>query len=68
MKSTPSERLQDAALRDALLLTAAALQCMARCVPDGERHTVRFIGDWQHFGKMTIGQILDRANQVLEVA
>lgn len=79
-KSTPSERLAVAAsetksfdmvrdyqaMKEALQLTAAALQCTSRTLPNREEHTIRFTGEWSRFGSMSIGQILDRANQALE--
>jgi hypothetical protein len=62
------QRLADAApqIFETLQLTAAALQCVAKLLPAGETHCVRFTGKWEGFAPQTIAQILDRANTALE--
>jgi hypothetical protein len=52
--------------REAFQMTAGGLQYVARLLPGGESHAVRFTGKWAGFAPQTIEQILDRANAALE--
>ncbi len=49
------------ALRQALLLTAGALNSIAR----DQNRTVRFTGEWAHLGSHAVASILDQANSAL---
>lgn len=51
---------------EALQLTAGALQCIADRLSAHEHHIIRFTGQWERFGTLSIGEILDRANTALE--
>jgi hypothetical protein len=51
---------------EALRVTAAALQCLVRLIPHGERHIINFTGEWLHLAPRSVGTILDHANAALE--
>ncbi|MDP1866962.1 MAG: hypothetical protein Q8L13_11565 [Bradyrhizobium sp.] len=54
-------------VREALEITAGALQCLSRMVPDGEARIVHFTGRWQHHGSLSVGRIIDRADAALDI-
>lgn len=60
LSATPSEG-GDGALREALLLTAGALQAAKRSIAP----EVAFTGEWAHLGQWRISAILDKANAAL---
>jgi hypothetical protein len=55
----------ESALRQALQLTAGALQALAKKLPRGERHVVSFTHNWADLGSMTVAEILDGADTAL---
>lgn len=58
---------RESALREALQLTAGALQALAaKALPKGERHVVTFTGRWADLGSKTVGEILDDADTALD--
>lgn len=54
-------------LRTALQLCAGALRSMERLSLVDPQRPITFVGDWSHFGTKTIPQILDQANEALEI-
>ena len=66
----PGDAIADAAMREpdfaTLQMTAGALYCVAKLLPDGEDHIVTFTGAYQDFGCPPIREILDMANTALE--
>lgn len=52
-------------MRDALAMTAAALQAVARGAGVKDMAQIRFTGEWAHLPPMSVGQILDQANELL---
>lgn len=69
----PSEDIAEAVMheprgmREALELTAAALQTIAPLLRNGERQILTFTTRWTHIPPTTIAKILDRADAALEI-
>ncbi|MDI1265010.1 MAG: hypothetical protein PS018_17305 [bacterium] len=65
----PAEDIGQADLREpdfaTLQMTAGALRCVARMLPEGERHVIVFTGAFAHLSTPTISDILDMANDAL---
>lgn len=53
-------------LRIELQMVAGALQAAAQIIPRREQHVVRFTGEWEHFGLLSIRDILDRVDRALD--
>jgi hypothetical protein len=68
----PSEAIAEApmheprGMREALELSAAALQVVAPLLKNGERQVLTFTTRWTHIPPTTIAKILDRADAALE--
>lgn len=53
-------------LLEALQMTSGALRSMEHLSFVDPQRPIRFTGDWERFGTLTIGDILDHANGVLD--
>lgn len=60
-----SESPDTAALVQALELATDMLACVARAAKLNEAGTVCFTGRWAHFGTVSLGEVLDKANDAL---